>query len=587
MFLTTALTVLALVSPAQAVATAWLVTRVETAHRLGVVAAPICVLIGVLLLRQLSESMSEQIRLMSTTRIDGTVRARVRGVALVQDGVGPLESAEFRDDAALASGLGVAWQTQSPGAAATGQYLLVFRFIGAVVSTAVLAHYFLLLALGLLAASLAMRAIIRRQWMYLAAVRDGLVGEQRRSEYWSDLAAGSSAAKEVRLFGLPEWVMDRRRDGYLKPTETMWSARRLVLRRQGTTTAIAAGSALCALGVPGVAVTHGQLTIGALAGCLVAAWGIFQIGYMGHEAFDIETGAGAVRALDRLIAVGWERRLPGTGTVPQGAKPPLVRFEGVEFAYPGSVQPVLRGLDLEIRPGEVLAVVGANGAGKTTLINLLGALYQPTSGRITVDGHDLADIVPGAWRRLLSVVFQDFVRYPTTVRDNVALSAPEYVDDEGVMTAMDRAGAGHLAGSLAQGIHTRLWRGGANGADLSGGEWQRLVIARALFAVDHGRRILVLDEPTANLDVLAEAEFYKRVIATVSGASVVLISHRLSTIRQADRIVVLDGGSISESGTHTELIEQRGEYARLFRLQATRFADTMHDSDGASEEVPT
>jgi ATP-binding cassette subfamily B protein len=236
---------------------------------------------------------------------------------------------------------------------------------------------------------------------------------------------------------------------------------------------------------------------------------------------------------------------------------------------------VLCHLDLELRPGEVVALVGVNGAGKTTLGKLLGGLYRPDTGRVSVDGGDLAALDMAAWRRRLAVVPQDFVHYPATLRDNVALSAPEHPADDGpVLAALRASGAAGLAAGLPEGLDTWLRSGGANGAELSGGQWQKVALARAVFAAAHGRRVLVFDEPTAHLDIAAEAEFHRQVIGAVTDTSVLLISHRLSTVRHADRIVLLDGGRISEAGTHDQLLRDEGEYARLFALQAARFAQS-------------
>jgi ABC-type multidrug transport system fused ATPase/permease subunit len=253
-----------------------------------------------------------------------------------------------------------------------------------------------------------------------------------------------------------------------------------------------------------------------------------------------------------------------------------VRFEGVSFGYPGREATVLDGLDLTIRPGELLAIVGLNGAGKSTLIKLLAGLYRPSAGRITADGRDIEELGPDAWRRQLSVVFQDFVRYPLTAADNVTLGqATVPRDDEALAAAAHDAGLGPVLERLPLGWDTPLARNRTDGVDLSGGQWQQLVLTRALYAVRTGARLLVLDEPTAHLDVRTEFEVFSR-LAERRGlgqgeASVVLISHRLSTVRQADRIVLLDGGRITESGTHEELIALDGTYATLFAIQAERF----------------
>ncbi len=229
-------------------------------------------------------------------------------------------------------------------------------------------------------------------------------------------------------------------------------------------------------------------------------------------------------------------------------------------------------LDLTVEAGRSLAIVGLNGAGKTTLVKLLARLYEPQSGRILVDGRELREYPVRAWRRRLAAIFQDFVHYELPVRDNVGFGAVELLhDDERIRGALARAGALDLVEALPQGLETTLSREEAGGAELSGGEWQRVAIARALLAVDGGAGVLVLDEPTANLDVRAEAAFFDRFLELTRGLTTILISHRFSTVRRADRIVVLDDGRVVEVGTHAELLAARGRYAELFHLQAERF----------------
>jgi ATP-binding cassette subfamily B protein len=249
-----------------------------------------------------------------------------------------------------------------------------------------------------------------------------------------------------------------------------------------------------------------------------------------------------------------------------------IRFENVAFAYPGSERRVLDGLDLTIPAGRSLAIVGINGAGKTTLVKLLARLAEPDGGRITVDAVDLRDVDPQAWRARLGAIFQDFLHYELSVRDNVGFGAPHLLDDaDRVRAVVERVGADGFVQRLPRGYDTTLSRTYADGADLSGGQWQRLAIARALMAVEGGASVLVMDEPTANLDVRAEAAFYDRFLELTSGLTTILISHRFSTVRRADRIAVLAGGRVVEEGTHDELVAQGGRYARMFRLQAERF----------------
>ncbi|TDE33623.1 ABC transporter ATP-binding protein [Nonomuraea mesophila] len=553
---------------------------------------PLLVAIAVVYVVQQSAEAGQQVlRVAIARRIDGTVRARVRELTLQPSGLSHLEQPDLQDDLnRLWDTGGMINRTRSPGTATAGIVVAGFQILGALVATAVVFTFSPLLAIGLLVATLLIRAINRRQWHYLTDVADGRARYRRQVNEWSELAAGPAAAKEVRLFGLGAWATARRRRSALAWAGPIWAVRRDILRKQGTTMVLSVGAGFAGLAVPGLAAASGGIGIDDLVVYLVAVWGIFSARDVGTDGFDIEYGLGAIRALDRLIeryerlGAEWGARPRPTAVLPGGCgdppAAPHIRFEDVRFTYPGSPRPTLNGVNLTIEPGELLAIVGYNGAGKTTLIKLLSGLYRPSRGRIVVDDTNLADLDEGelsAWRRRMTVLFQDFVRYPGSIADNITLSAPESLDLEreaagrAVADAAGRAGMDDLLASAPEGLETRLREGGAGSLGLSGGQWQRLATARALFAVGRGRRLLVLDEPTAHLDVRAEEAFFDQVVREVRGASVVLISHRLSTVRHAGRIALLRSGRIAEIGTHEELLDRDGDYARLFRLQAGRF----------------
>jgi ABC-type multidrug transport system fused ATPase/permease subunit len=255
-----------------------------------------------------------------------------------------------------------------------------------------------------------------------------------------------------------------------------------------------------------------------------------------------------------------------------------IRFRDVTFGYPAGLSspPVLDRLDLTIPAGSSLAIVGQNGAGKTTLAKLLCRLYDPQSGGIEIDGVDLREFDLESWRTRLAAVFQDFTRYELSLRDNVA---PAGAADDVIRTALDSAGASALAG-----LDTVLARGYERGTELSGGQWQRVALARALCAVQLGAGVVLLDEPTAQLDVRGEAEIFDRILTATRHCTTILISHRFSTVRHADRICVLEQGRVVELGTHAELMARAGRYRTMFELQAQRFS-ASEDEGGTAYDV--
>jgi ATP-binding cassette, subfamily B, bacterial len=319
----------------------------------------------------------------------------------------------------------------------------------------------------------------------------------------------------------------------------------------------------------------GRLTLGRVATFASAALGASAIAF-GGLSWALDGAAAPVGAVLRLqTSMGPAGALP-LGTRAASAMPAReIRFRNVRFAYPTAAEPVLNNFDLTIPAGSSLAIVGQNGAGKTTLAKLLCRLYDPQDGGIEVDGVDLRELDVDAWRGRLAAVFQDFIRFELPLRENVA---PRGAPDGVIEASLAEAGATNLAS-----LDTVLARGYEGGADLSGGQWQRVALARALCAVKLGAGLVLLDEPTAQLDVRGEAEIFERMLAATRKATTILISHRFSTVRHADRICVLEHGRVVELGTHDELMAAGGRYRTMFDLQASRFGG--EEEEGVALDV--
>jgi ABC-type multidrug transport system fused ATPase/permease subunit len=315
------------------------------------------------------------------------------------------------------------------------------------------------------------------------------------------------------------------------------------------------------------AALEGRIGLGRVVVFAQVAVGVSAIAF-GGLSWALDGAAAPVAAVLRLeAAMGRKGALAPPRQTPrraEGLPAREIRFREVTFAYPGSARPVLEGFDLTLQAGTSLAIVGQNGAGKTTLAKLLCRLYDPQAGAIEVDGIDLRDLEVDAWRSRLAAVFQDFIRFELPLRDNVA---PDGAPDDVVLAALAEAGASDLAK-----LDTILARGYEGGTELSGGQWQRIALARALCAVRQGASLVLLDEPTAQLDVRGEAEIFDRILTATRRVTTILISHRFSTVRHADRICVLEHGRVIELGTHSELMTLGGRYRTMFDLQAQRFS---------------
>jgi ABC-type multidrug transport system fused ATPase/permease subunit len=326
----------------------------------------------------------------------------------------------------------------------------------------------------------------------------------------------------------------------------------------------------------GAAAAGGALPLDRLVTFASAAVGTSMIAFGGLSwALDGASApaAAVLRLEDAMARAG---ALVEGHTAAAGLPAREIRFRNVRFSYPGATTSVLAGLDLTIPAGSSLAIVGQNGAGKTTIAKLLCRLYDPQDGVIEADGVDVKSLDIDAWRSRVAAVFQDFIRFQLPLRDNVA---PGGAPDQSILSALASAGASGLAS-----LDTVLARGYAGGTDLSGGQWQRVALARALCAVEGGAGVVLLDEPTAQLDVRGEAEIFDRILAATRQATTILISHRFSTVRHADRIAVLEEGKVVELGTHDELMSTNGRYRTMFDLQASRFGEST--AEGESLDAP-
>ncbi|MFB9838928.1 ABC transporter ATP-binding protein [Actinoallomurus acaciae] len=467
--------------------------------------------------------------------------------------------------------------SQDPAGAAMALIGRIGDRLSGVLACAVLATFHWWLGLGVLAMWLVLnrplRALVRSRVGTYRRATETL----RRSWYFAGLARRPHAAKEIRVFGLGDWLVGRHRDLYDEAMRPSWAQVRRINRRIALLSALVLGVYAVSAATLGRAAYHHTITLGALVVMLTMLPASMQAGSLNAADFALEGMLASVPDLDALTS-DLAAADPGddAAAVPVAGLPrENVVFASVAFRYPGGDHDVLSGLDLVLAAGTSTAIVGVNGAGKTTLVTLLARLRDPTAGRILIDGVPLADLPAREWQRQVAVVYQDFTRFPLTVRENVALGlVGEPVDAEALARVARRAGAADLVDGLAGGWDTVLSAQYEGGQDLSGGQWQRIALARALYAVERGARILVLDEPTAQLDVRAEARFYDRFLDITKGVTSVVISHRFSTVRRAGRIAVLDGGRVTETGTHDELVRAGGTYAEMFRLQVARFGET-------------
>jgi ATP-binding cassette, subfamily B, bacterial len=456
------------------------------------------------------------------------------------------------------------------------------EMIGGIACAIILARYAWWTPIVLAGAWAATHWLLRESGIWRDRNTEEVRSAQRDADYAYRLAVDPPASKELRLFGLADWTINRFIARRIRLHELQYAATRLRERPMIWSVLLVVSANVLVFWLLANSAAAGRISLGEAVVYVQSAIGVSMIAFGGFS-WALDGAAAPVAAVLRLEPAMRPAGELRSGNRSAKAVPARdIRLRDVTFAYPAggksadSNSNVLEHFDLTIPAGSSLAIVGQNGAGKTTIAKLLCRLYDPQSGAIEIDGVDIRDFDLASWRSRITAVFQDFIRLELPLRDNVA---PAGAPDDVVRAALEAAGAAKLAA-----LSTVLARGYDGGTDLSGGQWQRVALARALASVSLGAGVVLLDEPTAQLDVRGEAEIFDRLLAATRHCTTILISHRFSTVRHADRICVLEHGRVIELGTHDELMALGGRYHTMFDLQAQRF-HVPDDEEGATYEA--
>ena len=522
--------------------------------------------IGIFLAGEVLVPLQNRLRWLVRKRVDGTVRARIIQDALAGTDMTRLHGQEYLDAMGYAEGL--IRFSATPGGGAAGLIGVAREYVTGFAAAAVLATFHSGFAALALATALLFRVLWRRSTIGIVNVWYAEGRDARREQrYLTELGLGRAAAAEIRLFGLRDWLRGRIGDAGVRGWVATWRERTGTMGRNAALSLVLSGAtAAVSLAWAARASSRGELSVGELVVFVPALFAVLAMGRSFEDDMDVEYGTVTLPAIATLERLASETVACETGrTQPTADRAPEIELRGVGFRYAGGDRDVLSDVSLTLPAGGSVALVGMNGAGKTTLVRLLCGLYPPDRGTIRVDGIDLRELDPEAWNRLIAPMFQGFLRLPVPALENVSFGAIEHHRDAaGAAAALDDARAPR--------VDTPLATQHAHGTDLSGGQWQRLGIARALFALEHGARLLLLDEPTSNLDTASEERLIGRMLGQTRGTTTtLLVTHRLSLARQTDRIYVLDGGRVHEWGTHDELLAGGGRYAAAFGMQASLY----------------
>ena len=510
-------------------------------------------------------------------RTDFALQHELLDAALLPRGISHLENAELAS--AFATARNLSPFGYSPGSAVDQLSFAIINRLQPLFAIVLIAFLQPVLALFVLLVWLLMQLITARLLgkVIMSTVASFVTPEVA---YLRDVVLTPAAAKEVRIFGLGRWLTDRVSSILGSQLDSM----ALQDRDRGRLFAILGGVVATGLAFSAFAIAHAAISDRvSLTTASLLFFAVIQVFIVPDILPDIPLLYGMMSVPQirqaRSIAVSSEQLAPPASQPAPTSLRQEIAFRDVHFLYPDASEPAIQGLDLRIRVGERLGLVGSNGAGKTTLVKLLARLYEPTAGQITADGVDLCEVDTDSWRTHLAVLFQDFIRYPLPVLQNISLGAE--AGDE-TRLHMEQA----LNAAAATAVVTRLPSEDAplsatvqGGVDLSGGEWQRIALARTLFLVLRGARILILDEPTANLDAVAEQTFFDSVLRSElvsrppggEPITTLLITHRFATVRHCDRIAVIEGGRVIEEGSHDELMVSQTRYAEMFNAQARTF----------------